>query len=399
VARLTAIGQHHPKLLAVQLVLAQKCMDVQDIDGAVAAATRAAQLAPELPGPYRLLVDAHDRAGKWEQAIEAAQKWRNCSPEHSLEADLAIARALIQLNRPTQARGQLQAYFNDPKSPSYAAALTVLSTSGPRPVDPDMNVVLEPQLSTSSASRMTWIGHAARDLAPDAAAAALRRVASAIPRDANDEWIALADAWGALADRSGEKKYVQEGRAVLEPIAAREDAPVAVVLGMARRLDQHGDAAGAETMYRRVISSGASGAELVIAQNNLAVLLVRRDDAAALTQARRLIDDALAAEPALAPLHDTRALVLSQAGDFTAAVAAMYAAVQLQPGSVEYRVHLAEVLLQAGQRQRVVEALAELDKMPQAAKPMSPALRQRLETLRGAIADRTASAADGARAN
>src|SRR5213592_4785379 len=50
------------------------------------------------------------------------------------------------------------------------------------------------------------------------------------------------------------------------------------------------------------------------------------------------------------------ATVLARAGDASAAVDAMYTAVQLEPNNLEYRVHLAELLMQSGKREKVREA-------------------------------------------
>src|SRR5207253_7294430 len=129
----------------------------------------------------------------------------------------------------------------------------------------------------------------------------------------------------------------KESRSVLEPLAAKADAPADVLLALASRLDEDGDAAGAEALYRRVIvSPGTSpGTSPVAAQNSLAMLLAHRGGALSLAEARKLIDDAIAAAPAVAALHDTRAFVLARAGDASGALASAYAAIQLQPASAE----------------------------------------------------------------
>jgi Flp pilus assembly protein TadD len=111
-----------------------------------------------------------------------------------------------------------------------------------------------------------------------------------------------------------------------------------------------------------------------------------------LNEARQLIADAIAKAPAAAPLHDTNATVLARAGDTQAAIDSMYKAVKYQPNNLEYRIHLAEILLKAGQRDKAREELAGFDKLVAAQRLLTEDLRQRLELLRAAVTGPTASA-------
>ena len=94
-------------------------------------------------------------------------------------------------------------------------------------------------------------------------------------------------------------------------------------------------------------------------------------------------------------LYDTKAFVLSKVGNQQWAVNNMYLAIQFQPNNAEYRLHLAEILFRSGERQKVREALGEIEKMPLAVRAMPEPVRQRLDRLRASVAGETVSAASG----
>jgi tetratricopeptide (TPR) repeat protein len=393
--QLEKIGDSYPELLELQLFLARTYLsnDVNDTEAAIAAAKRAARIAPNSPIPYRLLVDATIRAKNWTECLPAARRLRDRLSDDCFEADLAIAKAYVSLGRSEEAANQLASYMNDPKSANYAAALTVISEADKASGGTDaVRKRLRPLLESGLNGRAAWISYALgdRSLPLQESATLLREVAKVISPDSVQELLALGDAWGQLATRSGDASCAKEARAILEPLAAKTDASAPILLVTASRLEQDGALAAAESLYRRVLAAGSAPA----AQNNLAMLLVQ--SGGDLQEAQQLIAAAINEQPAIAALHDTRAFVLAKANDPQAAVASVDRAIQLEPNNAEYRVHLTELLLQSGQRDKAQEAMASLEKMPLALKSLSSKARQRFESLRVAVADRTAAAAVGA---
>jgi tetratricopeptide (TPR) repeat protein len=377
--RLEEIADRAPQLVAVQILLAQKYLEREVPVAARAAAAQAAQIAPDLPAPYRLLVEATAQEGKWIECLEFARQLRERTTARPLEADLTIAKAYLALQRPDDARAQLKPYLADASSPAYADAVMALSEGGASAQD--ISALVKSLVEQGPAARIVWMTHVARNLPSDQAAKWLRQCNDVIPPGSIDERVVLAQSWGELGSTTGEANYAKEARAILEPLAANPDAPGTVLLAWANQLDQDGDFPAAEALYRRVIAAGPSP----VAQNNLAMLLARHGEN--LPEARKLIDEAIALAPSAAPLYDTKAFVLSKAGDLPGAVDSIHQAIELRPSNPEYRVHLAELLLRKGEREKVREAIADLDKRHVALKSLTQPVRQRLDNLRNALSE------------
>jgi predicted Zn-dependent protease len=421
VDQLQSVANEYPRVLPLQLLLAREYLDAAKAAGGSApgnssgnsalkesgdnaktinlvrlaglTASRAAQIAPDSPSPFQLMTEAALRAGNWTEMLAAAQKWRERATEDPLPADLAVATGYIKLRQWSSARAQLQGYLSDSSKPEYAAAKTVLADADKYEGKGNIADVLRPLLKTGPDGRQQWMKYALDRLPANEAAVWLREAAQVVPADSVTERLMLAQAWSDLANRaleqkSADRQYSQAARSILEPMAAKPDAEPMVVLALANRLDRDDDVR-AVGLYRRVATSGDERAAL-IARNNLAMLLTRTNGD--MNEARQLIADAIAKAPAAAALHDTNATVLARVGDTQAAIDSMYKAVKYQPNNLEYRIHLAEILLKAGQRDKAREELAGFDKLVAAQRLLSEDLRQRLDVLRAAVTGPTASA-------
>ena len=120
--------------------------------------------------------------------------------------------------------------------------------------------------------------------------------------------------------------------------------------------------AEAESAYRRSLALEPGR---VIAANNLAMLLVAGGRPEGLAEAASLSDvllgaasdDAVPAETR-ASLLDTAATVAAARGDLDRAAGLLRQSVELAPEVAEWRVHLAEVLAGAGEREAARDALS-----------------------------------------
>jgi tetratricopeptide (TPR) repeat protein len=359
------------------------------------AAAYAAQTAPNLADSYRLLVASTALGERWDESLDAARKWRERTLGEPLRADLAISAALIQLKRPTEAVEQLRPYTRDKSSAEYREVASTLDVAESAAGRQSTATLFEPLLTQGREGRMRWMMHALRYLQPAEAAVWLRRAAEKMPPQDEMEHIALSEAWDALATATRDKdpEYSRQARAVLEPFASKPDASNLALASMAARLERAGDTAGAMAFYRRALAQQPSP----VAQNNLAMLIVQTNGN--LEEARRLIDSAIAQRPQLPSLYDTKATVLEKSGDVPGALQCIYRAQQLRPEKVEYRIHVAELLLRSGDRAKAKETVNDLDKMMIVISQSLPEpLDTRLKAVRAALAERAAAAAAAAAA-
>jgi predicted Zn-dependent protease len=113
------------------------------------------------------------------------------------------------------------------------------------------------------------------------------------------------------------------------------------------------DRAGAERRYRQVL---AVEAENPMALNNLAVLLIGQNRPGALELAER----AVKAAPGRSALQNTLASALAQAGQMTQAIEVQKKVVATLPEVPDYRLHLARLYLQAGDKSAAITELKRL---------------------------------------
>ena len=77
-------------------------------------ATAAVQAAPYDPAPARLATGVYLTAGQTVAPSDAAMTWRQRSGTDTLPADLAVADALVTLDRPREAVDRLAPYLSKP---------------------------------------------------------------------------------------------------------------------------------------------------------------------------------------------------------------------------------------------------------------------------------------------
>ncbi|MDP9174156.1 MAG: tetratricopeptide repeat protein [Planctomycetota bacterium] len=353
---LTDLARVHPTFFPLQLMLAASYLEAGRFDDAIAAATRATQISPTQDEPYRILYRSYAETKRWTEALNAAQQWRDHSLSSPIDADLSIADSQMAMDKPAEALSILQPYLVDSKSAAYARVLPSYAQAQKLAGNSSTASLLEPLLKQGPAGRQQWILFALQNLSPGEAAVWLDRVSKVIPENAAGEQINLAVGWGELYERTHDANCGERVRSILEPIVASPQPRPEAVLTLGMFEEQAGNQARAELLYRQVLKMQADS---VIAQNNLAMLLVRQNKA--LDEAHNLAVTALKAHPGIATLYDTLAEVEMKEKIFTDAIENMKNAVKMQPNNLTYRITLVKDLEDAGEFDEARVVLKEVD--------------------------------------
>lgn len=395
ISRLTELASQNPRLLSLQVVLAETEADTGRRDEAIEVATRAARNVPASPEPLRLSARLLAASGRWAEVAAVARTWRERSADDPVAADLALASARLHLGQAREAMEQLQPYADraatspqaqaqfDAVLPTYAAAAQESGSLSAQSL-------MEPLLSHGVQGRAAWMAFALDHLPPDQAAVWLKRVDPLIPADSTAERILLAQIWDTLSSRTHRAEFAAASRQVLTPLASRVDAPPSVLIAMGIRDEEDGNLPAAQTCYRRALSLQGDGA---IARNNLAMVLT--ESGGDLREARALVADAIKAHPEIALFYDTLACVQGKLKDFDGAAGAMEVAVRLDTQNLKFRAHLAEAQLDGGHPEKAAASLKELDERRGASDRLSDDLRRQIDLIRQGVAragERRASA-------
>jgi tetratricopeptide (TPR) repeat protein len=168
--------------------------------------------------------------------------------------------------------------------------------------------------------------------------------------------VALAEAYDRMGQRQKDDELTSKAAALYAKITMDPKAPVVALLSGAAGAERANNRAGAEALYRRVVSADPKA---WVAYNNLAMLIVQRGGDAA--EALGYAATAVRLAPRLAAVRDTLAQVQSRTGDAMAAAESARGAIRLEPDNALWHIHLAQYLLDAGKRAEAAKAIAVLD--------------------------------------
>lgn len=158
------------------------------------------------------------------------------------------------------------------------------------------------------------------------------------------------------------------------PAAVRADAE------QAERLLQQGQTGAAAQLYQRVLAQAPDHA------NALNFFAMRAYAEGQLQQAQQWIDRAVQGQPRRALIEANRALILLAQGDSVAALAALEAALALDPDFVPARLDAGHLLEMAGKPREANQHYRQaLEKLPPPDR-LPPALRERVERAQRALA-------------
>lgn len=275
----------HRDTLAVQLFGAARLarLDRELIPEAVAIAEQAMRTFPDAPEPARLAAELNMSLGRWDAMIAAARAWRQRDVSEPIEADLAIGQAQLRLGQPAKAIDTLRPHVRSAGlSLSSAVDHGIINVYTQALVAQgridDALVGLEPLLARSATIRalvaLPLVSALAGD--PDAAEAWLEQVRAQVPPDAAEEQVAVAAALSSLGQRVQEPdrtRLVREALGVLHALVASDQATPLVLESIGKMHHMLGELDAAEAAYWQAI---AANADLIDANNNLAVILLDR---------------------------------------------------------------------------------------------------------------------------
>ena len=375
------LADKYPQSRQLQFYLAACQLRANQTDEAIYTATHAAERFADAVEPEILLVAILRDQHRWDEVLAEAQKWRQRAAANPLAADLQIAEAEIQLRRPADAAKQLDPYIQNAKSapkayqealPLYAAASKAAGNSGTAEL-------LEPLLQEGARGRQAWMLFAVQNLEPSQAVTWLERVDKLIPPQATNERILLSQMWALLNQRHPDTAFLQKAMEILKPLTEKADADVLAVTSLGMQEEAMGNLGAAAEDYRRAIKMAPNN---VIAKNNLAMVLAHQGGD--MNEALALAQSAVQVQPDVASLYDTLAFVQGKMRNFEQAITNARKATALQPRAPQFRVTLAQLLLDSGKRSEALQALRDLDSLHLDESSQSPELRQQIQSIRSA---------------
>src|SRR5262249_6164294 len=144
--------------------LAKTYLELNQANDAAAVVERLMETRPNDPEACRLAVAVYRAASHPREMKRAAEKWRQRTLEHPVDADIAIAEASLNLNDAKSASDQLAPYVqsvkdNPTRTPALTAAVTkMLVVTGK--LD-DAKAILDPLLSQGANWRRLYLSLAA----------------------------------------------------------------------------------------------------------------------------------------------------------------------------------------------------------------------------------------------
>ena len=346
--QLRPVVDQNPQYLALQILMTQLSMRYRQYDDAATQAVRALAVSPNNQGLSQIHAEALAASGRWSEALVAAQKWRELTPDQPLAADLMIAESQFQLKNTAAAGNQIKPYIDQAiENPQDNAQLIGLQARVLLATDrqEQAKAMLGPLLDRSASWRQLWIRLALSGLLqPSAAVEWLNEVERHIPAEQLEERTLLVQSWLSLSSVLESSEYRRRGMELLAALVEEPEAPASVWLMHAIGLEQEGQLKNAERNYRKVLQLNP---ESHIAKNNLAMLLAQTD--ANLEEAQMLASAAIDAQPSVASYHDTLSFVLTKLGDYPAAIASLREAIRLDPGNPIWLKNLDQLLNESGQ--------------------------------------------------
>ena len=387
--RLEPVANTYPRFLPLQALLANTYVKQERYDDASKIAMRATQLSPSDPEPLRLAATIFAAAGHWPEAIQTAKDWRERSLANPRDADLALAEAYLQSNRPSDAVKQLRPYIaGAPADAARGGAIITLYSKAQKQLGlGDTATLMEPLLHGDTRGRLTWISFAVDNLDEPEARVWLTRAAAEMSAIADDEHLALAQGWADLYKKFKSPDLADNAFSILKVLTDRKVAGGWIVAGLLH--EEMNDPHEAEAAYRAALKLQPNHP---VALNNLAMVLAR--NGGDLNEARMLAQASVqqnrvtpTCDPAA--LYDTLAFVQGKAGMFDEAVSASHLAIKQQPGNVEFQIDLARLLLDANRRDEAIATLKKIESMQPESRGLADSVMSQLQSLRKSLGTAT----------
>jgi tetratricopeptide (TPR) repeat protein len=331
----------HPQFLPAWLLAITLHREAGQTRQTIDLARRAVSRFPAQVEPAewaaRLLIDA----GRWSEALVEAREWRRRSLDRPLEADLALASILIQLDRPNDAAETLAPHADqflaqrETAPERLALWLNALVRAGRAQ---DAWETIRGCAEDDDRWQSIWI-----DLAGIADYETAKEMLAPLEPVAAEHggaaMIRLAQGWSSLGWRFEQAECFDRAETLIGNEPAGGGPRTAWMFLRGRIAEGRGELAEAERFYRAVLAEQPNAAAL----NNLAYVLAQSPDRCG--EALPYAEQALAAEPDQPDLLDTYARVLVCLGRTDEARNALEQALREEPNDITLNVSLAELLI------------------------------------------------------
>lgn len=385
--RLRGILDKSPRFLSLHIMMVDLYAAAGRYDEATSLATRTMTTFPNNSEPAEQAVRVLAAQRKWDETLATAQKWRDRSQVRPLAPDVAIAEAYLNMKNTAKALATIEPYKSDAlKMPAeFFGVVTIMTRAmaASGKTDEAANI-LKPLLPTNTLWRSMWI-IIAMNWIPGTdnklAAEWLDRVRPTIPDSAQIELIDLAEQWYRLGLRAKNAEYKKKGVNLIREVASRPDAEAGASTRYGIIAYQEGDTATSEEQYRKAI---ARNPNMPVALNNLAMLLV--DQNSKLDDALAFAKKCVELDPNSATYYDTLATVHLKRKEFGPSVDALRTALQIEPGSIEWRINLAGVHIAQANKDEAIRVMREVDALEPNFDRMNPEVKKRYKSNKDALA-------------
>ncbi|HEY0010227.1 MAG TPA: tetratricopeptide repeat protein, partial [Tepidisphaeraceae bacterium] len=344
--RLREVADRFPLFLPLQEQVIERYLQQNKPNEAITVARRTMEALPADASAAQLAVRTMRAARRWSDMRLAAEQWRSRLGGRTLDADTAIAEALVEMKQPAEALKHLEpmrdAITADVRTQPLAAVVLAraMVARGDGAAARDM---LAPLLKDAAGRRMWLMIANAGTPSLTEAAAWLDRVAAATPKERWEERWSVASTMVNIARKFDDAATLQRACDVLTAYLDAHPRDGDALLLQAGVYQQLGKSQAAETSLRAVLELKPGQAA---AANDLAYLLLSQNRV--LDEAETLARRAVEGAPEAGAFHDTLARVLHARGRRDAARISFETALRLEPELVEARVGFARVLYDNG---------------------------------------------------
>jgi len=394
VGKVRTLADRYPRLLPLQSWMAQTYVVLKNVEDAVSIGTRTMQTFPIAPEPAEIAAGALAGAGRWSEVLQVAKEWRERLLTQPMPADEMIAAAYLGLGDSKNALAQLQPYLSQATAEpeSYSMLLGLYARGLLIQGDPDVTArFLRPMMTKSAAVRTMWsqIASVMRDIPQ--AKAWLTEAQTLAESGSFDAKVTAAVGWQRLSMRTPDAQIRQTAQRVLD--AALKDSETAKdvsasdLQSLAVLEEAVPNPTVAEAIYRRALKLNP---DLAIAQNNLAMLLVRQNQH--LDEALKLASQAVQQNPKVANFADTLSSVYGAMKNYDQALTSINSAVRLEPAGLEWQLHRIEIFADSGQSDKAKQALTKMSDSIQAdGGSPSPQVRDRMSAIKRQLGIKSSS--------
>lgn len=318
-----------------RLMLVEQLLRLPDPPQALVAAQQGAAALPDSLEMQAALGQAQLAAGEAQQAVNIFVRLATTQAS-SVAAQLQLAEAHISLRDYAQGRQVLRRALEiDPRSLAAQRTMAQLEMTDKRPAEAlRIARTVQQQRPNEIAGYQLEADIQAAEKRPDAVAAAWQTAFSRRPETET------AIRYHAALLQAGQRA---EAERLAGTWRQRHPGDMAFATHLGTTALQSGDFARAERQYRQVLDGAPDDA---VALNNLAFAMLRQGKPEALETARR----ADAKRPNDPRIMDTLAAALAQSKQLPEALALQRRAVAAASDSAIYRLHLAELLIQSGDK-------------------------------------------------